>query len=103
MSRNVFLLATDPNHPCKDVIHSRDTSLKLKVFCLEDEPFHPDGGELQLYGSAGGKLYAFETIDINSDDALDIVEGIQWYADYIKYPEMEIVPDDPRPGRDIAM
>ncbi|MDB5011710.1 MAG: hypothetical protein JWQ06_2499, partial [Mucilaginibacter sp.] len=28
---------------------------------------------------------------------------IQWYADYIDYPEMEILPEDPRPGQNIAM
>ncbi|MFI5162598.1 MAG: hypothetical protein ACHQHN_15070 [Sphingobacteriales bacterium] len=103
MNRNVFLLATDPKNPCRDVIHSRDTGLKLRVFCLDRESFQPHGNEIQLYGSADGKLYAFETIDITSEDALDIVEAIHWYAGYIGCPTMEIVPDDPRPGRNIAV
>jgi len=70
---------------------------------MDSEPFHPDSSEIQLYGSANGKLFAFETIHIASEDALDIIEAIQWYAGYIDCPEMDIVPDDPRPGRDIAM
>lgn len=85
------------------MIHSRDTDLKVRVFCLDKEAFHPDPNELQLYGYGNGELFAFETLDIESDDALDIVEAIQWYADYIKSPKMEILPDDPRLGKTMAM
>jgi hypothetical protein len=103
MDYNVYLLATDPKNPCRDVIHSRDTGLKIRVFCLDKEPFDPDGNEIQLYGYANGKLFAFETINIAPDDALDVVGAIQWYAEYVDCPEMEILPDDPRGDRNIAM
>jgi hypothetical protein len=103
MDYNVYLLATDPSNPCRDVIHSRDTGLKIRVFCLSNERFSANENEIQLYGYANDKLYAFETININADDALDVVGAIQWYADYVDYPEMEILPEDPRPGHNIAM
>jgi hypothetical protein len=103
MAQNVYLLLTDPNNPCRDVIHSRDTDLKVRVFCLDKEEFHHNAGEIQLFGQCNDALYAFETVGIASDDALDIVEAIQWYADYIESPEMEILPDDPRLGKNIAM
>jgi len=103
MDYNVYLLATDPSNPCRDVIHSRDTGLKVRVFCLSEERFSANDNEIQLYGYANDKLYAFETININADDALDVVGAIQWYADYIEYPEMEILPEDPRPGHHMAM
>jgi hypothetical protein len=103
MDYNIYLLATDPSNACRDVIHSRDTKLKIRVFCLDNEAFDPDNNEIQLYGYAGKKLYAFETINIKADDALDIVSAIQWYADYIDCPEMEILPEDPRPGKDMAV
>ncbi len=103
MDYNVYLLATDPNNPCRDVIHSRDTNLKIRVFCLDKERFTPDNNEIQLYGFANNKLFAFETINIKAEDALDVVGAIQWYADYINYPKMEILPDDPRPGQHVAM
>ena len=92
MDYNVYLLATDPNNPCRDVIHSRDTGLKIRVFCLTEDSFTPSDSEIQLYGYANNKLYAFETINIAADDALDVVGAIQWYADYIEFPEMEILP-----------
>lgn len=103
MDYNIYLLATDPKNPCRDVIHSRDTRLKVRIFCLDEEGFNPDANEIQLYGYANSKLYAFETINIAADDALDLVGAIQWYADYIDDPEMEILPEDPRPGDNIAM
>ncbi len=103
MDHNVFLLATDPKDPCRDVIHSRDTDLKVKVFCVSNENFSPDANEIQLYGYAQEKLYAFETINITPDDALDVVAAIQWYANYIHFPDMEILPEDPREGHHMAM
>ena len=103
MDYNVYLLATDPKDPCRDVIHSRDTALKIRVYCLNHDRFSPNEAEIQLYGYAHEKLYAFETINISSEDALDVVGAIQWYADYIDYSEMEILPEDPRPGHNIAM
>jgi hypothetical protein len=103
MDYNVYLLAPDPNNPFRDIIHSRDTHLKIRVYCLNKENFNPDINEIQLYGYANDKLYAFETIDIMAEDALDVVDAIQWYAEYINYPGMEILPDDPRAGNDIAV
>jgi hypothetical protein len=96
MDGNVYLLATDPKNACRDVIHSRDTSLKIRVYCLNDEQFDPGDHEIQLYGYADKKLYAFETIDLRPEDALDVVTAIRWYAAYINCPEMEILPEDPR-------
>jgi hypothetical protein len=103
MDNNIYLLATDPNNPCRDVIHSRDTHLKIRVFCINEESFDPDGNEIQLYGFSQNKLYAFETINIIAEDALDVVSAIQWFAEYIDFPEMEILPDDPRPGQRIVV
>jgi hypothetical protein len=103
MNRSVFLLATDPNNPRRDVIHARGKGLKLRVFCLDDDPYHPDDGEIHLYGKGGGSMYAFESIDIASDDLPHIIEAIQWYGNYINCPELDIMADDPRPGRAIAI
>jgi hypothetical protein len=103
MDYNIYLLATDPHDACRDVIHSRDTNLKIRVYCLDNEEFDPDNSEIQLYGYANNKLYAFETINILADDALDVVGAIQWYAEYIDCPGMEILPDDPRTGKHMAV
>lgn len=103
MDRNIYLLATDPHDACRDIIHSRDTGLKIRVFCLNEDRFNANNSEIQLFAYADKKLYAFETINITADDALDVVSAIQWYAEYIDYPDMEILPEDPRPGQNIAI
>ncbi|MEN0055123.1 MAG: hypothetical protein AAGC65_15730 [Mucilaginibacter sp.] len=103
MDHNIYLLATDPSNPCRDVIHSRDTRLKVRVFCLDKERFAPDDNEIQLYGYANNQLFAFETIEVAPEDAIDLVDAIKWYANYIHYPSMEILPEDPRPGQHVAM
>jgi hypothetical protein len=100
---NVFLLATYRNGSCREVIHARDSGLKLKVHRLNGEPFYPDWNEIQLYGQTTDETYAFETIGIASDDALDIVAAVQWYAGYIHCPDMDIVHKDPRTGEEIAI
>src|ERR1700756_1468890 len=103
MGEITYLLATDPHQSCRDVIHSRDTDLKIRVYCLDDDIFAPNPEEIQLYGYAGKKLYAFETIGIKADDALDVVNAIQWYPRYVPPQEMKILPDDPRAGKTIAV
>lgn len=96
MKPNVFLLVTDPNNACRDVIRSRDTDLRIKVYCLDKEAFEPDPDEIQFYGEYEGTPLAFETDNITAEDALDITEAIHWYAGYLGCPEMEILLDDPR-------
>lgn len=96
MDGNVYLLATNGTDNCKDIIYSRDTSLRIKVFCPSEETFVANPGELQLYGFAGGRLYAFETVDLSAEDAIDVVSAIKWYAAYIGSPQMEILPEYPR-------
>lgn len=85
------------------MIHARESGMKLRVFCLDNEPFDPDGGEIQLYGRGGGSLYAFESVNITEDTALEIVDAIQWYARYIDCPDLNVTADDPRPLRQIAI
>ncbi|HVS91202.1 MAG TPA: hypothetical protein VHE59_04160 [Mucilaginibacter sp.] len=103
MLQNVYLLTTDSHIPCRDIIHSRDTALKLRVICLGSEKFERDPDEIQLYGTAKGVNYAFETMGVTSNNGLDVVEAIQWYAGYINCPELKILTEDPRPGKRIAL
>ena len=49
------------------------------------------------------RCWYFETVDIVAEDALDMIAAIRWYAGYMGFPEMEILPDDPRVGSDIAV
>lgn len=96
MEPNVYLLVTDPNNACRDVIRSRDTALRIKVYCLDKEPFTPDPNEVQLYGCCQDTMLAFETDRVTAEDAIDMSEAIHWYAQYLGCPEMEIMVEKPK-------
>jgi len=96
MSGNVYLLLTGSNQLSEEIIYSRDTDLKVKVYNLSEMAFTADDSEIQLYAYFNGDLLAFETIDIRPEDAMDVILAIKWYAQYKEYTEMEILPDDPR-------
>ena len=96
MEPNVYLLVTDPNNECRDVIRSRDTALRIKVYCLDKEPFTPNPDEMQLYADYNGSRLAFETDNVTAEDAVDMIDALQWYAQYLGYPEMEILAEEPK-------
>jgi hypothetical protein len=103
MTADVYLLLTGSNHRSPDVIYSRNSDLKIKVYCLSRMNYTQQANEIQLYSYHKGALLVFETIDIVAEDALDMIQAIRWYANYVGNPEMEILPDDPRVGQEIAV
>lgn len=96
MRNDVFLLAKDADNACRDIIFHRDGTLRVRVFCLDEEDFQPDPGELQFYADNNGELLAFETYGYNMEEPGLIIESIRWYANYLDNPEMDISAEDPR-------
>ncbi|OCX51806.1 hypothetical protein BEL04_17495 [Mucilaginibacter sp. PPCGB 2223] len=105
MNGNVYMLRTSLRHLSSEIIYSRDTALKVRVYNLSEVNFKADDNEIQLYGWCNEDLLAFETIDIQPEDAMDIIMAIKWYAQYVGCADMEILPDDPRQkrGHEIAV
>lgn len=102
MSDEVYLLLTGSDRS-PDMIYSRNTELRIKVYCVNRMDYEPEINEIQLYGYIKDELLIFETVNIQADDALDMIPAIRWYANYSGYPEMEILPDDPRVDQVMAM
>ena len=105
MNGNIYLLLTGSNRWAADIIYSRDTDLKVKVYNLALTDFTADANEIQLYAYNAQELLVFETIDIAAENALDMILAIKWYTNYLGCPEMEILADDPRMnhGNEIAV
>ena len=97
----LVVMSSDPLSP--DMVYSGDSGLKLCVYHLDKVAFTPNENEIQLYGYWTCNLLAFETVDISADNALEVLSAIKWYTRYIGCPEMEILPDDPRMGHEIAV
>lgn len=96
MEQSIFLLAKDSQHPCREIIRQRDSSLRICVYCLGKDNFEPNDDELQFYGVNNGDILCFETSGYDGTDPLVIIEAIRWYADYIQNPRMEILAEIPR-------
>jgi hypothetical protein len=103
MSADVYLLLTGANQQSPDVIYSRNSGLRIRVCRPDEMDYKQQVNEIQLYSYCNNQLLIFETIDIAAEDALDMIPAIRWYANYIGFPEMEILPDDPRVGQEIAV
>ena len=95
MENPVFLLAKDPQNECRDLIFHRDSGLRVKVICLDDQEFEENFDELQLFADNNGERLLFETVDYFPEDPGIIIEAIRWYANYIGNPEMEIEAEVP--------
>ena len=95
MENPVFLLAKDPQNECRDLIFHRDSNLRVKVICLDDQEFEENQNELQLFADNNGERLLFETVEYYPEDPGIIIEAIRWYANYIGNPEMEIEAEVP--------
>lgn len=91
MENPVFLLAKDTENECRDMIFHRDGSLKIRVYCLDNNrQMQYDADELQFFADNKGEKIFFETVGYYPEDPGLVIEAIRWYAKYIGNPEMEI-------------
>lgn len=82
----------------RDVIVHNETGLRVNVFGLEVDDYHPAPGEIHIFGDDHGEWLAFETEGWNGENLGLISQAVIWYARYLDYPEMNIVTEDPRPS-----
>lgn len=79
----------------RDIICDRDGSLQIQVFNQREELFKPDRNEVHFFGDNFGEILAFETIGYHSESETLIKDAIQWYAQYLGYPQMKIYNRNP--------
>lgn len=89
-----YTLITHQEH---DVIIHEATQIKINVFGLEVDDYHPTPGELHIFGEDHGEWLAFETQGWNGENLDVISQAVVWYARYLDYPEMQIQTEAPRP------
>jgi hypothetical protein len=87
-----FVLLPDPANTCSEIILSKVTEMKIKVYFLQKVTFKPNPKEVQLYAENRGVPLAFETAGLSVKNGLDMLSAIKWYAlQKFNYPEMQIV------------
>jgi hypothetical protein len=83
----------------RDVIVHNKSGLRVNVFGLEVDDYHPAAGEIHIFGDDHGEWLAFETEGWNGENLNLITQAVVWYARYLDYPQMNIVTEDPRPAK----
>ena len=93
LSTNFYIIQTEAGDMIRDV----KSLLRINILKLEDIAFEPNPTELQFYSRYKDGLIAFETVNIKDYLRPLVASALQWYAEYVGYPEMHISSEDPRP------
>jgi hypothetical protein len=79
----------------EDIICFWDSELRIRVALLTDSPLFEDPKELLYYGDDFGTPIFFQTIDYHGEDMELILTAINWYANYLDYPQMVVSKQNP--------
>lgn len=79
----------------EDIICFWDSELRIRVALLTDIRLYEDSKELVYYGDDFGTPIIFQTIDYHDEDVNIILNAINWYAEYLDYPQMVISKQNP--------
>jgi len=78
------------------MIRDVKSMLRISILKLEDIAFEPNPAELQFYSKYKEGHLVFETVNIKDYLRPLVAAALQWYAEYVGYPEMYISSEDPR-------
>ena len=95
MSINYYLLAIIPQFPGKKSIHAREPRFTVSVYDTGISPFEPDRSALQFYASMHERPVVFEAAASDAANGSGILDAIQWYADYMGMPDLELTVTEP--------
>ena len=78
------------------MIRDVKSMLRISIVKLEDIAFEPNPSELQFYSKYKEGHLVFETVNIKDYLRPLVASALQWYAEYVGFPEMYISSEDPR-------
>jgi hypothetical protein len=91
MEMERYMVLSPADNTCSEVILSKTTDIKIKVYRLQHQSFTPNPKEIQLYSEYHGQPLAFETEGLSSKNGFDIFMAVKWYArQQLDCPEMLI-------------
>lgn len=90
MKESYLIVRNLSNSLDKDVIHERNSGLKISVHHLSDVIFHPNPNEVHYFGETAEGEMVFETIGYRGEFQALILSMISRYALYINEPFMKL-------------
>jgi hypothetical protein len=94
LSTNFYIIQTETGDMIRDV----KSMLRISILKLDNIAFEPNPAELQFYSRYKEGHIVFETVNIKDYLRPLVASALQWYAEYVGYPEMYISSEDPRPS-----
>src|ERR1700744_5494128 len=93
LSTNFYIIQTETGDMIRDV----KSMLRISILKLDDLAFVPNPSELHFYSTYKDGHLVFETVNIKDYLRPLVASALQWYAEYVGFPEMHISSEDPRP------
>lgn len=78
-SENYKVLRGDDSS-CLEIIQSKVTDIKIKVYNSQQASFLPDPNEIQMYAEDNNTRLIFETMDLSVTKGIDVFNAIKWYV-----------------------
>jgi len=80
MENERYKVLSGDDNSCLEIIQSKVTDIKIKVYDQDQETFLPNPNELQLYAEDKNKTLVFETVDLSVKNGIDVFTAIKWYV-----------------------
>lgn len=80
MENERYRVLSGNDNACIEIIQSKVTDIKIKVYNQAQETFLPNPKELQLYAEDKNTTLIFETMDLSVRKGLDVFTAVKWYV-----------------------
>jgi hypothetical protein len=80
MENERYKVLSGNDNSCLEIIQSKVTDIKIKVYDQHQNTFLPNPKELQLYAEDNGTTLIFETVDLSVKKGIDVFTAIKWYV-----------------------
>jgi len=80
MENERYRVLSGDDYSCLEIIQSKVTDIKIKVYNQHQNTFLPNPNELQLYAEDKGTTLIFETVDLSVKKGIDVFTAIKWYV-----------------------
>jgi|GEM_PF-4437050 len=80
MENECYRVLSGNDNSCLEIIESKVTDIKIKVYDQSQNTFSPNPKEIQLYAEDKETTLVFETIDLSVKKGIDVFTAIKWYV-----------------------
>ena len=80
MENERYRVLSGNDNACLEIIESKVTDIKIKVYSQKQDTFLPNPNELQMYAEDKETTLIFETSNLSVKKGIDVFTAIKWYV-----------------------